>query len=231
MERASRHSSMTRSLLKFGSCICLFRVMLDLPIAHPICNELQLLRVNMFLAHPLDRKIPESAFLLFKLQPFQERTPALILPSLQAPADSGQVWAQSLVCSLKNRSMPCNPVVSRRKPEQTGFVTTLQIRHSFSTTRYFSGNLFSCLHESFRGEVHQAVSVRDRSPIRVRFHPDSIPPAVAAFDPTRCALLNTQKCLPPVFASASKDCSSTAEFVVKPLLRMYLLYHDRRNSF
>ena len=33
------------------------QVMLDLPIAHPICNELQLLRVNMFLAHPLDRKI------------------------------------------------------------------------------------------------------------------------------------------------------------------------------
>ena len=33
------------------------QVMLDLPIAHPICNELQLLRVNMLFAHPLDRKI------------------------------------------------------------------------------------------------------------------------------------------------------------------------------
>ena len=33
------------------------QVMLDLPIVHPVCNKLQLLRVNMLFAHPLDRKI------------------------------------------------------------------------------------------------------------------------------------------------------------------------------
>ena len=106
------------------------QVMLDLPIAHSICNELQLLRVNMLFAHPLDRKIRNRrSCLFFKLQPFQERTPALILPQpcklqpIQAKFGRKPFLCR---CSLEN---PFHAVVIlcafRRKPEQTGFCQLL----------------------------------------------------------------------------------------------------------
>ena len=124
-------------------------------------------------------------------------------------------------CSLKN---PFHAVVIlcafHRKPEQTCLYQLLQIRHLFQYDKiFFRVCLHVCMNQFRKAGPLQAGfgKVRDRFSIHAAALVSHITDrAVAAFDPTRCALLiNTPvKCLHR-FCVRVKD--RTAEFVVKHL--------------